>query len=76
MKGIGEQITAVLVAVIGVAILAVIVSKNANTASVLSAGGKAFAQILGAAESPVSGGGVSSVNLSGLNLNPMGLSLP
>ena len=32
--------------------------------------------ILGAAEAPVSGGGVSSLNLSGLNLNPAGLSLP
>jgi hypothetical protein len=76
MNKIGEQLTAVLVAVIGVAILAVIVSKNANTAGVLQAGGQAFSAILGAAESPVSGGGVSSLNLSGLNLNPTGLSLP
>ena len=36
MNKIGEQITAVLTAVIGVAILAVIVSKNAQTAGVLS----------------------------------------
>ena len=76
MNKIGEQITAVLTAVIGVAILAVIVSKNAQTGSVLSAGGSAFAAILGAAEAPVTGGGVSSLNLSGLNLNPTGLSLP
>ena len=76
MNKIGEQITAVLTAVIGVAILAVIVSKNAQTAGVLQAGGSAFAAILNAAEAPVSGGGVSSLNLSGLNLNPSGLQLP
>lgn len=68
MNQIGEQVAAILAAVIGVAILAVIVSRNANTAGVLQAGGSAFAQILGAAEAPVSGGGV---NLGGLNLNPI-----
>ena len=76
MNKIGEQIAAIFAAVIGVAILAVIVSKNAQTAGVLQAGGSAFAAILNAAEAPVSGGGVSSVNLQGLQLNPSGLQLP
>lgn len=51
------NIVSVVVAIIGVAIIAVLVSKRADTANVLTAGGKAFTSILGAAVSPVSGGG-------------------
>lgn len=50
------SIVTVLTAIIGVAILSVLVSKNANTAGVISAGGSAFAQDLGAATAPVTGG--------------------
>jgi len=49
------RVVAVLTAIIGVAIIAVLVSKQANTAGVLSAGGSAFSNILGTALSPVSG---------------------
>jgi hypothetical protein len=60
----GEQlingIVTVSVAIIGVAILAVLVSRNANTAGVLQSGGQAFSSVLGVAESPVTG---SSGNL-------------
>jgi hypothetical protein len=57
MNQLTEQVSAILLAVVGVAILAVLVSKNANTAGVLSAGGSAFSSILGAATAPVTGGG-------------------
>jgi len=53
-------IVAILTAIIGVAIVAVLVSKQSNTANVLGAGGKAFSSILGTAISPVSGGGLTS----------------
>jgi len=46
----------VLTAIVGVAIIAVIVSKGAQTPQVLSAGGQAFSQALGTAVSPVTGG--------------------
>lgn len=52
-----EAIVSVLVAVVGVAIIAVLVSKNANTAGVVSSAGGAFSSILKAATSPVTGGG-------------------
>jgi len=45
---ITEQVSAILMAVVGVAILAVLVSRNAQTGSVLQAGGQAFSSILGA----------------------------
>lgn len=52
----------VITAVIGVSIIATLVSKNANTSQVLSAGATGFSQILNTALSPVSGnnfGGLS-----------------
>lgn len=52
-----SSIVTIATAIVGVAILAVLVSKNANTAQVLQAATSGFAQDLSAAVSPVSGGG-------------------
>jgi hypothetical protein len=51
------SVVTVLTAIVGVAIIAVLVSKNANTAGVISAGGSAFGSALGVALSPVTGSG-------------------
>jgi PRD1 phage membrane DNA delivery len=51
-----QGIVTVLTAIVVVAIIAVLVSKNANTAGVLQAGGQAFSTSLGAAVAPVTGG--------------------
>lgn len=50
-------VVTIALGVIGVATLAVIFSKNANTAAVIGAGGSALAQNIGAAVSPITGGG-------------------
>ena len=52
-----SSVTTVLLAIVGVAIIAVLVSKNANTSGVIGAGGSAFSQSLGTALSPVTGSG-------------------
>ncbi len=57
MNNMWTGVVTILVAVIGVAMLATLVSKNANTAGVLKAGGSAFSDILKAATGPVTGGG-------------------
>lgn len=58
---IGNAIVSVLLAVIGVAIIAVLVSSQAQTANVLTAGGTAISKVLGSALSPVtSGSGIGS----------------
>jgi hypothetical protein len=57
------QIAAVALAIVGVASLAVLVSKNANTSGVISASGQAFSQALGVAVSPVTG----ATNQLGMN---------
>jgi hypothetical protein len=62
MGGAAEKITTIAVAIVGVAILAVLVSKNANTSGVIKAAGGAFSQALGVAISPVTGGGANGFN--------------
>lgn len=54
MKGV-DAIVGVFVAIVGVAIVAVIVSKNAQTASILQNVGTAFSQVIKTAVGPVSG---------------------
>lgn len=52
-----NSLVTIATAIIGVAILAVLVSRNANTAGVLGAAGKAFSGALSTALSPVAGSG-------------------
>jgi hypothetical protein len=51
------QIVTVLTAIVGVAMLAVLVSRNSQTPAVIREFGTAFSGALNAATSPVSGGG-------------------
>lgn len=53
-------ISVVLLSIVGVASLAVIVAKNANTVGVIQATGAAFSSSLGTALSPIVGMGNSS----------------
>jgi len=55
MNSAGEQVVTIAVAIVGVAILAVIVSKNSNTAQVIKSAGDAFSGALGVAVSPITG---------------------
>ena len=68
-ENIGEQlltsVVTVITAIIGIAFLAVLVSKSAATAQVITAGGSALSSVLKTALSPVSGGALSSSNLLG-----------
>ncbi len=51
----GDQIVTIATAIVGVAILAVLVGRNSNTANVIGAAGDAFAGALRTAVSPVTG---------------------
>lgn len=61
-----EQLTtavvSILTAVVGVATLSVILSKQANTVGVLQAGSSGFSQILGTALTPIVGGSGFATN--------------
>jgi hypothetical protein len=54
-------IVSVLTAIIGVAIIATILSKSSNTSNVIGAGSSGFSNMLKTALSPLSGSGVSSL---------------
>lgn len=62
MGHFGEQLVTVLIAIVGLATLAVLVSRNAQTPQVIAAGAQGFGNILRAATSPVTG---SNTNLLG-----------
>ena len=49
------QIATVASAIVGVAILAVLVSRNSQTPQVISSAGKAFSAAIGAATGPITG---------------------
>lgn len=51
-----ERIVTVLVAIVGVAMVAVLVSKQANTSGVIDSSGNALSGFLATALSPVTGG--------------------
>jgi hypothetical protein len=64
-------IVAIVTAIIGVAIIAVLVANKSNTPGVLSAAGSAFSSILSAAVSPLTGGGIGSSVSGGLLGQPI-----
>lgn len=58
------SVVTVLTAIVGVAIIATLVSKNAQTPQVIQAGGSAFSSALGTALSPVTGSGFGGGGVS------------
>lgn len=76
MNQVVEPIVTIATAIIGVAILAVLVSNRAQTAGVLTAFGNAFANMLSAATGPVTGA-VTAPNVGGGTFGGLGnLNLP
>lgn len=57
-----SAIVTIATAIIGVAILAVLVSKNANTSNVIKSAGGAFSNSILAAVSPIMGGSMNNAN--------------
>lgn len=76
MNGPLESVVTIAVAIVGVAILAVLVSQKSNTAGVLAAAGSAFANSLSAATAPVTGAATAPVNNIGGSNSFGSLALP
>ena len=68
MNSIGPYTIAVIGSIIGLAVLAVIVSQKANTSAVISSAGSALSGIIGAAVAPVSGGSGSTFGSNALGV--------
>ena len=65
-------LAAIATAVIGLAIVAVLVSNKAQTPQVISSAGSAFSTIIGAAIAPVTGGTVSTAGVGNFLGNSSG----
>jgi hypothetical protein len=70
MREIGPGFVAIVASIIGLAMVAVLVSKNAQTGTVLTSAGTALSGIIGAAVGPVSSSqsnmvGAASSNATG-----------
>lgn len=61
----GPLIVSVIAGVIGLALVAVIVSKNANTQNVITGAGSALSSVISAAVSPISGSSINQFGSSG-----------
>jgi hypothetical protein len=73
MSGAMATGMAIITAIIGLAIISVLVSKSSNTVSVIQAGASGLGTILGAAVSPVTGTSTSGVGTGGLLSNSSGI---
>ena len=67
MDSIGPGIVSVIASIIGLAMIAVLVSQNAQTSSVITGAGTALSGVISAAVSPVSGSNTNQFG-SGSNL--------
>lgn len=72
MNSLTEAGLSIMLAIIGVAILSVIVSRKSNTAGVLSAFGQSFSNMLSAATAPVTGNAATPNVGGGLSANSLG----
>jgi len=70
-REIFEPIVTILAGVIGVAIIAVLVSSKAQTGNVLAAAGGAFSNVLSAATAPVTGSSAAPNVNAGVTNNGM-----
>lgn len=62
-----KELVVVAVSIVGLAIIATLVSNRANTANVITSAGNAFSNAIAAATGPVSGGGLSLAGLNSFN---------
>ena len=60
-----HSIAAIFAGITGVAIIAVLVSRNSDTAAVITAGGNAYSSSLAVALSPITGGNSNSFSRGG-----------
>ena len=71
MNSIIESVSTITLAVVGLAIVAVLVSRRANTAGVIQAAASGLANNIGVAQSPVTGANIS-LSLGYPNDNSLG----
>lgn len=74
MNQLVNSMTVLVSAIIGVAILSVLVSRNSNTTGVIQAASQGFGSMLSAAEGPITGAG-GGMGLGTMGSNQFGFSI-
>lgn len=59
MNAFAEGIITIALAIVGLAVISTLVSKNANTSGVIQAGASGLGNAIGAAQAPVTGANIS-----------------
>jgi membrane DNA delivery protein len=75
MDQIGPTAITIITSIVGLAMLAVILSQKANTSTVIQSSGSALASVIGAAVSPLGTGNAGSTNFGSTSNNIGGLTL-
>jgi hypothetical protein len=75
MDQIGPTAITIVTSIVGLAMLAVIVSQKASTSTVIQSGGSALAAVIGAAVSPLGTGNAGATNFGSTSNNIGGLTL-
>lgn len=75
MNDVGPTIITIITSVIGLAMLAVVLSQKANTSTVIQSSGSALASVIGAAVSPLGSGNAGATSFSSTGNNIGGLTL-
>lgn len=70
MSDLTNAVVSIALAIVGVALLATLVSRNANTVGVINASGSAFARGLAAATAPVTGSGMFGGSIGNSQYGP------
>jgi PRD1 phage membrane DNA delivery len=75
MDQIGPTAITIITSIVGLAMLAVILSQRANTSTVISSSGSALASVIGAAVAPLGTGNAGATSFSSNSNNIGGISL-
>lgn len=68
----GRAAIAIVSSIIGLSVVAVVLSSHANTAGVIGAAGSALSGVIGAATAPVTGGTAAAPGLGNFLFSPLG----
>lgn len=75
MDQVGPTVITIVTAIIGLAMLAVVLSQRAATSQVINSSGSALASVIGAAVSPLGGGNAGATSFSSTGNNIGGIHL-
>lgn len=75
MNEVGPTVITIITSIVGLAMLAVVLSQRAATSQVINSSGSALASVIGAAVAPLGGGNAGATNFGSTSNSIGGLTL-